>query len=351
MNIEQLKGEQGLQLGRDTLQEVLQAGLPLTPQNYELWLHSVGGFDPEVKAAIEKTLEEQGSPLPIEAADALYDEFFAQSKLSYQVIDAGAKIAQELAGALAALKDAGVMTSKFTETLNNSRETLAGDEVQPDELKSVVAALAEATREMKEQNASLTAKLETSTREVETLRSGLQEARAEALVDALTGVANRKLFDETMETRFSEARDLDYSLTLVLCDIDRFKAFNDTWGHQTGDQVIRFVAGSLSRHSKSDQLVARYGGEEFAIIMPRTDLDEAAHQCERIRKAIEAKRLMRRSTNESLGTVTISMGIAKLNPTDSIQSLIERADASLYASKRNGRNRVTREDDPTAKAA
>jgi diguanylate cyclase len=196
---------------------------------------------------------------------------------------------------------------------------------------------------MSKQNSSLSTKLAQSSQEMEKLRASLRQARAEALTDALTGVANRKLFDETLRLRREEADAEKTDLSLILCDIDHFKSFNDTWGHQTGDQVIRFVASALTKFALPDHLVARYGGEEFAMIMPRTPLKEAARLADQIRMAIEAKRLVRRSTNETIGAVTVSFGAALYAPGETPSQLVARADECLYMSKRNGRNRVTME--------
>jgi diguanylate cyclase len=178
---------------------------------------------------------------------------------------------------------------------------------------------------------------------MEKLRVSLRQARTEALTDALTGVANRKLFDETLRLRKEEADANRTDLALIIADIDHFKSFNDTWGHQTGDQVIRFVASALTKFALPDHLVARYGGEEFAVIMPRTTLNQSGRIADLIRAAIEAKRLVRRSTNETIGAVTVSFGVALYAPGETVNQLISRADECLYLSKRNGRNRVTLE--------
>jgi diguanylate cyclase len=186
---------------------------------------------------------------------------------------------------------------------------------------------------------------------MDSLRATLRQARAEALTDGLTGLANRKMFDETLKMRLRESAGQRTDLCLILADIDNFKRFNDTWGHQTGDQIIRFIASSLQRQTQPDHLVARYGGEEFAIIMPRTRVVSARTIAEAIRAAIESKKLLRKSTNEELGRITISMGIAQYRPGERLHDLVERADTCLYASKRGGRNRVTTDIDETASGA
>ena len=115
---------------------------------------------------------------------------------------------------------------------------------------------------------------------------------------------------------FAEASELGTPLCLMLLDIDHFKRFNDTWGHQTGDQVLRLVAMTLKSNIKGKDMAARYGGEEFAAILPETDLEGAMIVADNIRKAIQAKELLKRSTNEKLGRITASFGVAMYRPGD-----------------------------------
>jgi diguanylate cyclase len=136
----------------------------------------------------------------------------------------------------------------------------------------------------------------------------------------------------------------------MLTDIDHFKAFNDNFGHLTGDQVLRLVAMAVKHNVKGKDTAARYGGEEFAVVLPNTALRAAVTVAEHIRRAVMAKELMKRSTGEQLGGITISIGVAALRKGDSGQSLIERADICLYAAKRHGRNRVMCEADPEVTA-
>jgi diguanylate cyclase len=142
-----------------------------------------------------------------------------------------------------------------------------------------------------------------------------------------------------------EARITGTPLCLLLVDIDNFKAFNDSYGHLTGDQVLRLVAGQLQTSLQGKGIAARFGGEEFAAILPECDMRTASVTAETIREAIESKQLLRISTSERLGHLTASFGVAKFSMTDSFASLVDRADACLYAAKRAGRNRVICEDE------
>ncbi len=340
MIIDEIRGSKGVLVGHRAIDRIGEFNLTATPQNYEVWLHYVTGWTPDLVKAVDKSIA-KGEALSDVRMEELHEKYFSSTQLSTHVVETGNRIAREIADAIDALKSASNTTEQYGATLQTASNTLSSNVLSGEALKRVASVMSTATNEMAAQNETLNTRLKQSSREIETLRASLQAARAEALTDGLTGIANRKLFDETLRNRVLEAETDESELCLVLCDIDHFKSFNDRWGHQTGDQVIRFVAGSLSTHALPDHLVARYGGEEFAIIMPRTSLKTAVQISNSIRSTIENKKLMRRSTNEPLGQITVSFGVAEFRAGESISQLIERSDTCLYDSKHAGRNRVT----------
>ncbi len=347
----QLNGPEGLVSGHRTIDEIGKHQLSVSPQNYEIWLNYITHSIPDLRAALDKILTDEGQ-MSAERMEEIYEKFFSTTQLSTQVMETGSRITHEIADALDALNRASTTTERYGATLSVANESLQSATIDSDGLKRLVSALTNATTEMSKQNSTLSQKLSRSSQEIENLRTSLRQARAEALTDALTGIANRKLFDETLRLRKDEADSEKSELCLALCDIDHFKSFNDTWGHQTGDQVIRFVASTMTKFGLPDHLVARYGGEEFAIVMPRTSLEDAVRTVEQIRVAIEAKRLVRRSTNETIGAVTVSFGVALYDGSEAVNQIISRADACLYRSKETGRNRVTTQDQmPASKSA
>jgi diguanylate cyclase len=203
---------------------------------------------------------------------------------------------------------------------------------------------------MKKDNHELEERLNASKEEINQLQENLEVVRTESLTDPLTGLANRKHFDDRLAHAMAEAAERSEPLSLVMTDIDHFKTFNDTWGHLTGDQVLRLVAMSVKQNVKGQDIAARYGGEEFAIILPNTVLRSGQTVADHIRRAVMGKELMKRSTGQNLGRVTISLGVATARKGDTAESIIARADACLYAAKRNGRNRVICETDPEVAA-
>jgi diguanylate cyclase len=199
---------------------------------------------------------------------------------------------------------------------------------------------------MEEANQNLELRLSASKQEINQLQENLEVVRTESLTDPLTSLSNRKYFDQALVSAIAEAAADNEAMSLLLTDIDHFKKFNDTYGHLTGDQVLRLVALSVKQNVKGQDIAARYGGEEFVVILPNTVLRSAVTVADHIRRAVMSKELMKRSTGEHLGRVTISVGVATLRRGDSPQTLIGRADACLYAAKRSGRNRVICESDP-----
>jgi diguanylate cyclase len=153
-------------------------------------------------------------------------------------------------------------------------------------------------------------------------------------------VSNRKHFEETLIRAIERAGQDRSPLALIVIDIDHFKRFNDTYGHLTGDQVLKLVGMTMREVVKSKATLARFGGEEFAIILPDTTMQPARALADTIRQSVMSRELVKRSTGESLGKVTISAGVAVLREGDTAVSLLERADQCMYMGKRMGRNRT-----------
>jgi two-component system chemotaxis response regulator CheY len=155
-----------------------------------------------------------------------------------------------------------------------------------------------------------------------------------ATTDELTGVKNRRRFREDIEAHLALAGRQHLPLSLVMLDVDHFKKFNDVYGHQAGDRVLRRVAGILREGVRIHDVVARYGGEEFVILLPATDANRASDVAERLRRTIE-------EASGTPGAITASLGVTTFDGGDcDIETLVERADRALYHAKQSGRNRV-----------
>jgi diguanylate cyclase len=134
-------------------------------------------------------------------------------------------------------------------------------------------------------------------------------------------------------------------LCLLLFDIDHFKKFNDSFGHNIGDQVLKLLASVLRESVKGQDTAVRYGGEEFAVILPNTEIKGAFTVAENIRRRIIGKELIDRKSGDRLGRITVSAGVAQFAPGEPLRELVERTDRALYAAKNSGRNRVVSEEE------
>ena len=156
-------------------------------------------------------------------------------------------------------------------------------------MRAIVESLVQTTKEMQQNNQALEARLSASKQEINQLQENLEVVRTESLTDPLTTLANRKLFDKALERAMSDAAPSSEPLSLMLTDVDHFKKFNDTYGHHTGDQVLRLVAHAVKQNVKGQDIAARYGGEEFAVVLPDTALRSAITVADHIRRAVMAK--------------------------------------------------------------
>ena len=210
-----------------------------------------------------------------------------------------------------------------------------------EEMRRILGEVVGETRGIARNSQLLKQMLDETRQEVEALRDELEHTRLQVTIDALTGLKNRRAFDAALQEACSQASKPTTTLSLLLVDIDRFKDVNDTYGHLIGDKVIRSVGALLSANIKGKDTVARLGGEEFAVLLPETPLANAKRVGEVLRAAIERSRLTRADTGETVGRVTVSIGIAAYLPGESNDSFVERADKALYISKKAGRNRVS----------
>jgi diguanylate cyclase len=344
----QIRSPAAYSLAQRALAEMERCKVWPTPLNFELWL-SVAA-DPRGPLALEiERLVAAGEALTEARSEDLAARFLVAHKIEMEIKRAGAQLSHQLDGVTRAIQEAQQTSTDYGLTLADaSQEIKHGEGV---DLKELVQRLTDATDSVARRNAALEERLNDSNKRVETLQQNLNVVRRDSMTDALTNLANRKAFDEGLAQAVTQAAAEDQPLSLCIVDIDHFKRFNDTWGHQTGDQVIRYVASVIGRLGAAPRLAARYGGEEFAVILPGDPTDMAATMLDAMRMEIASRALKRRSTNEDLGAVTVSVGVAGFRKGESPAALIERADEALYASKRGGRNRITNLDSPLYAAA
>jgi diguanylate cyclase len=199
-------------------------------------------------------------------------------------------------------------------------------------------------RAMTEAQGGLLARLQQKNDELDALRRRYEETLEETRRDPLTGLANRRAFDERLALAMRDAAEGVRPVSLLLGDIDLFKGINDAYGHGVGDQVIKLIGKTMRSAIRPGDTSARLGGEEYGVILPGADLARAGIVAERIRETVAGFRRLASASHGEGRKVTLSIGVAEAAPGDDPGSLYERADACLYAAKRAGRNRVVTEE-------
>ena len=326
-------------LASAVLAELSARQLAPTPEHFRIWYVHLSGEDAALSRALSLATQD-GETLDETRCADLYERFFVRAAEERALLAAGKRLnelASELVGEVAGF---GGQTARFGSSLDAAREQV-GQAQTGERICSLVRGMVEETARMQEQALQVESSLRANMAEIDSLRRDLQTAWSEARTDGLTGVANRKHFDQALRLAAAQALEHGSPSCLLLADIDHFKQFNDVYGHVLGDQVLRLVASLLKHNVKGQDLVARFGGEEFAVILPTTRLADAATLADRLRELVATRRIQLKDRGQTLGRVTLSLGVAQFRHGESCADWIGRADAALYEAKHDGRNRVS----------
>jgi len=314
-----------------------------TPDNFELFYAYCSGENPAVTQVMAALINSR-KPFTPELLQDLRLRCLSGARAAQAMDSLGGNMSQLIDDVMGKLAASARDANAYKDTLSAATGELGGDR-SPADMRKLVDGLIAATRAMEQRAKSLEGELKASSEQVNELRDKLDNVRKESLTDPLTNVANRKAFDEAVKAALDAVANGE-EVSLLMCDIDHFKKFNDSFGHQTGDQVLRLVASCLSENVKGRDTAARYGGEEFAVLLRGTALGGATNVAEQIRQTVETKKLVKKSTGEILGAITISIGVAQFTPGETMEAVVRRADACLYGAKHSGRNLVIHENDP-----
>lgn len=327
---------------RELAEQVLQAlaahRLTASPENYRIWYVHLAGEDPALSRALRALIEQEGSLDQLRCVE-LYERFLVRAAEERTLLRAGQRLS-DLAGELAVeVSSLCGETARFGISLEDARAHVdAGPTAE--RLAAITRGMLDETGRVQAHVDQVETHLHASMAEIDGLRRELQAAWSEARTDGLTGLANRRHFDQALRAAAAQAIEHGTPSCVVIADIDHFKQFNDAHGHAFGDQVLKLVATLLRHNVKGQDLVARYGGEEFAVILPATRLSDAFTLVDRLRDLVSCRQIKLRDRAQSLGRVTMSIGVTEFRPGEPCAEWVARADAALYQAKRDGRNRV-----------
>ncbi len=308
-----------------------------TPANFAVWfLYFAGGQD-DLRNAIDLLID-HNRPFDSRTNQDLFKTYVAPQVSAAAVVDTSERL-QALMGAAkefltTAIADNHSQMQVISEVADQGKAGVDPKALVAQLMNELARAATRATR--------LEAGFAEKTRELDVIRDSLSRSEERARTDTLTGLANRRALDEFLRKAQATAA-WGEPLSMLMLDIDHFKAFNDNFGHGVGDQVLRLMAKVLREKVREQDLPARYGGEELIAVLPDADLATCADLAERIRHALAECTITRRSTGEVLPSISVSIGVAQYRAGEAIADLIERCDRALYLAKSSGRNRVVTE--------
>ncbi|MFQ5644951.1 MAG: GGDEF domain-containing protein [Thiogranum sp.] len=311
--------------------------IPMNPLNYALWYEYHLGRSEQLVAELDR-IESGAAAYDPEQARALFLRYVATPGVeALEKIEA--EVCRLLADIVQIVIDAGLDLSKYSAVLNSCSSRLkSADDIR--DIRKVVSTLLDDTRNMSESNRNVAGALKERAAEIDTLRAELDRVRKEAVCDPLTGLSNRRAFDEYLAESLDQTLQELRSICLLMIDADHFKDVNDKHGHQIGDKILQYIASVLKKNFKGKDLVARYGGDEFAVIVENAPSAGVYNVAETVRRLVDESNLKRTDTGEPLGDVTVSIGYECARSGDTPGKLLDRADKALYQAKQKGRNRV-----------
>jgi diguanylate cyclase len=330
------------EIAKNVIMNGAERSIPLTPENFSVWFEYFRGTDKELKTAIDELIA-SGKGFSQEINEKLYTEYLKADKdeILQEVHKETHKIFHNIFQATLSTNE---IASEYSEKMEKYSDKLQGAN-DLSQMQNFIEDIIKDTNNMAASSRQLNQQLEEATSQIQTLSKQLEETEKEVLLDALTGLNNRKAFDGKIK-ELCEKFDKDENFfSVIMLDIDYFKKFNDQYGHQVGDEVLRIVGSHLKKNLKGKDFPSRYGGEEFIVLLLNTKLDKAYIVAEQIREKISKKGLKIKKTGQSLGNITVSVGVSEFREGDTAVSVVERADSALYLAKDSGRNNVKLEKD------
>lgn len=250
------------------------------------------------------------------------------------------RVSDEMKGLIRQYRQDQAARQQYSDLLGSTSSGIATKTASdPDGVDALVEVLSSATGDTLEKAEAFVRQIVERANEMAQVRSELEEYKRLAAIDAVTGLSNRRAFDERLSDIYKNPSDIPHHALLV-ADIDHFKKFNDTYGHQVGDRVLNAVAGVMKSALSDETFVARTGGEEFAIVLGGTTVDIATGIADRIRLVVGKTSLKDHSGGLDCGHVTITFGLCMASDAADPEDLYGNADMALYAAKNNGRNQI-----------
>ncbi|TWU41358.1 Response regulator PleD [Novipirellula aureliae] len=325
---------------KEALGYVAKFRTPPTPNVYEVWYRYAEGQLQALRDQLSYAVND-AQTADYELLLKLYNQYFSTNdtgELSYQL---GEQLSFAIGNVESIISDQLTAQDEFKTAIGSASDAIdhQDKDVSPDILQACLASILDSNKQMQRQLSKMASRLDESRNQVGQLRENFIESQKKLMTDPLTGVGNRLFFDNCLNNAIESPDRAKRHVFLLLIDLDNFKLVNDSFGHSTGDQVLKYVSLHLQRLVVGGS-VARYGGDEFAVFITTDNLNDGVQHGDAICQFFAKNRLSVNQTGEMLGKLTTSIGGALLRSEDSSSSWFERADRLLYSSKNAGRNRV-----------
>ncbi len=330
---------------RSALQMMQDNHILPSPQNYEVWYVYLSRENPELVKSVEAHLD-RGGKISADLSEKLYHSLISHETFAKSVTLVSDMMAAEINKISGNLGDFTNDANSYGNALEGFFTMLEGD-VTRETFDQVREKMLHSTKKTVTRIAALETSLEDAQSEINKLNHYLETIRQEAHTDSLTGLFTRKRFDQALVENIRRASEGEYPLTVMMSDIDMYSVLKEKWGQLSVDQILKLVSGCIKENIKGRDMAARYSGEVFAILLPKTDLTGAVTLANQVRGTVEKKRIVRKNSGEFLGRVTISVGLAQYQPSETIASFMCRIDAALQKAKGENGNRVIALESPS----
>src|SRR3989339_831632 len=327
---------------RLALTYIAKYNLPANPVNYTVWYEYVAGKNMKLKKAIDASLDAAG-PISADNVESLYQKYVADgdriviskllTKIALMLKDITGHVLETEGDLAGHGQNLGELANQISEAHNYNQ------------IKGIVDQMIVETKELVDSGKRLQTRMKISSEDLKQLQQELEKSQQEAQTDALTSLLNKRGFEKRFELERIRAKQNETPFSIIMVDIDHFKKVNDTFGHLVGDSLLKSVANILKSQLRKNDIASRYGGEEFLILLPETGIDGATAAAQKIKDNLAKKEWKLKETGESMGRVTVSMGIALYRLNEPEEALIKRADDALYLAKNNGRDRIITQDE------
>jgi len=334
--VDQPHNDESIDPAATVVTKMREQGISSLPRNYEL----VYQFLNTTNSALIREFAALGQRPTQSQLDEVGKKFLPHHHGASTAEVARERVSTEMKGMIRLFMQDRSKLQRYSTVLGDASSRISEDTAPSfDALNSLSKTLSSATGDTIGKSDAVIHEMVVRAKELARLKLELEEYKRLAVTDPITKLSNRRAFDERLSAIYTEPKST-MNHALLVADIDHFKMFNDTYGHQVGDRVLSVAAAMMKHSLDKDAFVARTGGEEFAVILKGTSLDAASQTAERIRLAIEATPLKNHNEGMDCGSITMTFGLCMADDASSAEELYRNADRVLYEAKNAGRNQV-----------